>query len=311
MATPHAAPSGDPLVPVPPPNTAPPPAVVPDPNAPPPPAPPPAQDTARDKGRRELASEYDAKAKALGFPDAASMFAALERKDPTVTPNTQPAGAPAGVPAAGAAPAAGQQPAGQPAAGAQPGQQAQPGARPGQQPGADDEIENNRAVPEPLRKKLRDARQEMRNKTAEADRARQAAEERAKGVEMQMEVLKAEQHMREDLIRAGVKDLDYTWFELKKHLEAIKGDEAKLKEFDLKKWADEQRKVRPFLFGEMSVPANSAPATPPPAAPPGPGQVQAGAGDATKVDARTLAPTDMNKRLAAMGLNIKVNHPAR
>jgi hypothetical protein len=349
MATPNAAPQqGDPLVPHVP---IVPPAVVPDPNTAPPPAAPTVQldnedraigaivndqhvavphdafrkikDNARDKGRRETASEFDAKARSLGYPDAAAMFSALERKDPPVTtpanPTTpnQPAGAPAGAPAA-AAPAAGAQPAGQPAgapaagqpaAGAQPGQ---PGAQPGQQ-GAkpDDEPENDRRVPDAVRKRLRQAREDMKSKTAEADRKAQAAEQKAQAAEQQMQVWKAEQGMREDLIRAGVKDLDYTWFDLKKHLESIKGDEEKLKAFEIKTWVEEQRKLRPFLFGETVVPANSAPATPPPAGPPGAGATIAAAGDASKVDARSLPAQDFNKRMAALGITVKANNPGR
>lgn len=149
----------------------------------------------------------------------------------------------------------------------------------------------------------------MRQKTAQADQARQAAEQQAAAYQQQMAVMRTEQTMREDLIRSGVQDLEYVWFECKKHLESIKGDEEKLKTFEVKAWAAEQKKLRPYLFGEQPTPATTGVTTPPPAQPPTPGAVTGQAGDAAKVDARTLSPAEFQKRMKELGIPVQGSAP--
>lgn len=263
------------------------------------------KDTARDKGRREHEAALNARAAALGFATVDAMFAAIEKG--SVMATTVPP-APTTPPAPAAAPAAAPPPA--PAAGAPAGA---PAAAAGQQPpapeGDPNEPENDRRVPDVVRKKLRQAREEMRQKTAQADAARQQAEQQANAYQQQIAVMRTEQTMREDLIRSGVQDLEYVWFECKKHLESIKADEEKLKAFDVKTWSQEQKKLRPYLFGEQPVPATTGVTTPPPAQPPTPGAVTGAAGDAAKVDARNLPPADFQKRMKELGINVQGSAP--
>lgn len=319
---------------------APPPAVAPDPTPPPPPTPTPAQvaalavqlededrangatvtgqhvavphdafrkikDAARDKGRKELEATLNARASALGFPTVEAMLAAIEKGSPVST--TAPPPAPITPPPAAAPAAAVPAAAPPPAPPAAPAAAAPPA---GQPPAAvEEQPEDDRRVPDPVRKKLRQAREEMRNKTAQADAARQQAEATAAAYQQQMSVMRTEQLMREDLIRAGVQDLDYVWFEAKKYLETIKADEEKLKTFDIKVWAQDQRKLRPYLFGEQPIPAATGVTTPPPAQPPTPGAVTGAAGDASKVDARSLSPEEFKKRMNSLGVNVQGSAP--
>lgn len=264
------------------------------------------KNNARDKGRRDAEAALSKRAIALGFPTVEEMFATLEQEStptmttpnvPAITPAPAPAAAPAIIPAAPIAPAPAPAPAAAAPAIAAP-------------PVPPEEPENDRRVPDNVRKKLRAAREDMRTKIAAADQQRTAAESQVETYRQQLAQFEAERSMREDLIRAGVKELDFTWLEMQKHLRALAADktpegEAKLKAFDLKVWADEQRKVRPFLFGEMPVPANTGVPTPPPGAPPGPAAVTSTVAGAGQVDARKLSPAEFKARMAQHGINTR------
>lgn len=267
------------------------------------------KDRAVERGRKAEQAALSKRATALGFATVDEMFAALERNQamaatpPVITPPTPaaPAGAAPTAATPAAAPTLAHDPAVTPPVAAQPGQAAAQLPKPG------DEPENDRRVPEHVRKKLRTAREEMRNATVAAQQAQKVAETQAKASAHQLEVFREEQKMREDMIRSGIRDIDFSFFELKKHLATL--DDEKLKAFELKGWVDDQRKSRPYLFGEQPVPANTGVAQPPPVAPPGPGQIQGAAGDASKVDARNLSPEEFKKRMAGHGIQVGHSHP--
>jgi uncharacterized membrane protein len=168
--------------------------------------------------------------------------------------------------------------------------------------------EDDRRIPDAVRKKLRAAREEMRQKTSAADQQRIAAEAQAATYQAQLAQFQAQQSMREDLIRAGVKELDFSWHLLQQHLGQLAADktpagEAALKAFDLAAWSADLRKARPYLYGEAVVPAQTAAATAGNGAPPvpAPSAVAGAAGDASAVDARTLTPQQLEERYRNIG----------
>lgn len=252
----------------------------------------------------------------LGFDSVEELIAALEAPDDpsdnmpttpaqeTVMPDpATPAAAPSGTQATPAA----APPAPSPAAvvaGAQPG--VAPGAQPGGHPSEDPP--EDRALPESVRRRLRLARQEMKQKTTAAEAAAQAAAAKLTTYEAQIAQMQAEENLKLDLVRAGMQDLDFGWHALKQHLSELGKDKTpegleKLRAFDAKAWAADQRRTRPYLFGEQNVPANTGAPTGAPPPVPGAGPVAAAAGGAGAFDARTATPAEYQKRMAALGVS--------
>lgn len=256
------------------------------------------KDKAADRARAKAQAEFAERAKTLGFASVDDMFAALERKEinPVTTPNQNPPGtnplitppagaAPAGAPPAAAPPPAQQPPAGQPPAGDPP----------------DGDPENDRRYSAAQRAKLRQAREDMKGKVSAAEQARLAAEEAVKAKDLEMATWRAEQTMREDMIRAGCTEVDFTFAKLREHLaqltaEAAKSPEAKekLEKFDLKAWLEERRKAQPFLFSTVVQPANTgnSPAGGDPPGAPDPASAAARAAGGAKKDAKSMTPAE-------------------
>lgn len=250
------------------------------------------KDKAAERGRAKALAEMTERATALGFSSVDEMFAALERSKETApvttpanpnTPNTPPTTTTTPPAAATPAPAATPPPAAAPPAAAMAAAAA-----------GDETPENDRRYSPEQRRRLKQAREEMQATVAQERRAREAAEAQIKAKDAELSTWRAEQGMREDLIRAGCVELDFTFSKLREHLASIKDDEAKLKEFDLAKWAEEQRKAKPFLFGAQVVPATTG--NPPGAgnAPPAPNPADAtkhAAGGQAK-NAKDMSPAE-------------------
>lgn len=279
------------------------------------------------------------RALALGFTSLADVLDALEEVDPggdtdpkekpmttpaaPGTPTTPPGAAPSpsgAAPAPGATPIAPPAPAPAPIAPptfTPPAPVPAPTPAPPAPAASVAELENDRKLSDAQRKKLRAAREDMTARTTAAEQARIAAEQQAATYQAQLEQFRAQQSMREDMIRDGVKELDFSWHLLQQHLAGLAADktpegEAKLKAFDLKAWCAELRKTRPYVFGEAVVPATTG-ATPPGGAPPaapGPGAVAGAVGDASAVDARTLTPQQLEERYRSLGPAVRGAGPA-
>lgn len=271
------------------------------------------KDRAADAGRKALEAKYAERASKLGFKSVDEMFAALEQETTMTTPADPNAPITLVTTAAPAtAPVVAPPPVIPAAATAKPVTAAQP---PAGQPPAGEHPEDDRRVPENVRKRLRAAREEFRNKTAAAEAAQRASEERFAGVQREMEVLRAEQTMREDMIRGGVRDVDYAFFEMKRHLAELAKDttpegKEKFSKFDAKAWTAELRKTRPYLFGEQPTPANTGVVQPPPAAP-SPSNVQGGAAAGGVVDARKMSPQEFSEHMRKRGINSGTSYPPR
>lgn len=256
------------------------------------------KDKAADRARTKVHAEFAERAKTLGFASVDDMFAALERKEinPVTTPgqNPPPGTNPLITPPAGASPA-----------GAPPPPAAAPPAAPPQQPPAGEppggDEENDRRYSAAQRAKLRQARLDMQGKVSAADQARIAAEEAVKAKDLEMATWRAEQTMREDMIRAGCTEVDFTFAKLREHLaklteEAKKSPEAKekLEKFDLAAWLEERRKAQPFLFSTVVQPANTgnSPAGGDPPGAPNPGDAAARAAGGAKKDAKSMTSAE-------------------
>ena len=249
------------------------------------------KDKAAERARTKAHAEIAERAKTLGFASVDDMFAALERKEtnPVTTPNQNPPTTPPTTPPAGAAPAATPPPAAPP-----PAQQPPAGDPPG-----GEELENDRRYSAAQRAKLRQARADMAGKVTAAEQARLAAEEAVKAKDLEMATWRAEQTMREDMIRAGCTEVDFTFSKLREHLAKLGEDKTpegieKLKTFDLKAWLDERRKAQPFLFSTTVQPANTGnpPAGGDPPPPPNPGDASQRAAGGAKKDAKSMTPAE-------------------
>lgn len=187
-----------------------------------------------------------------------------------------------------------------------------------------DDIANDRKLPPAVRDKWRKYRDEMNGKlTAEQQRAQQH-ETQSKAYKADIDRMQAEESMKIELVRAGVRELDYAWFEWKKHLKAMSADEtpegkaafAELSKQGLagvQAWATAQRASRPFLFGEMQVPATTGAVTGMPPAPPVPGAagVSGTTAAAGAFNGRAASADEFNKRMQAMGVNYTGARPPR
>lgn len=160
----------------------------------------------------------------------------------------------------------------------------------------------DRSLPAATREKLRAEREaaELAKTRAEADT--KTAREALAAKDLEIAALAESQRLREGLIIAGAADVDYTYTLLQRHLKSIEKDEAKLKEFDLAKWAAETKAAKPFLFGASIAPANTGGAGGAPPVP-GPGVIAAGAGAGGARDFRTMTDAE---RKAALPPGIKL-----
>ncbi len=134
-------------------------------------------------------------------------------------------------------------------------------------------------------------------------------ERRRRDLQAALDAKDAEMGLREELYRAGVKDVDYTLRLLTRQLEGKTQEE--IAKFDRNAFYTTLRTDKPYLFGETVVPANTgtdastkttgqpgaAPATP------APGSVAVTEADKTKFDARTAKPEEVQARLRSLGLN--------
>jgi len=274
----------------------------------------------RDKYRNQLS----ARAASLGFTDVDDLIAALEEigqtvdapppKGPNMTttatpPSPQPPAS--GTPTPGAPPAAGAAPApvSTPPIATPPGA---PGI--GAAPQSDD-IPEERRLPDHVRQRLKRAREEMRQKATAAEAAAAAATQQAQTYQQQIEVMRAEESLKMELVRSGVQDYDYAWAQFLKHKNELLADKSpegieRLKKFTanpaagIKEWADEQRRTRPYLFGEQPIPANTgAPiGTQPPR--PGTPQVTGSTAAAGAFNALSASPSEYRKRMQDLGIDV-------
>jgi hypothetical protein len=245
---------------------------------------------------------YADRAKAIGYTSFDDLFAALEQHsreydatqgDPTMTQTATPP-APAGAPAVAAAPAQAQQP-------------GRPAAAPG------DDLITNRALPEATRRRIAAFRSELTNKLTETERAKADAEAQLAAIKQQVDVMKAEEQMKLDLVRSGIgpKHFEFAWYQLKQKIAEMAKDPSpeakdKLAKFDVTSWAAEQRQASPFLFGEQVVPATTgATGGAPQPAPMTGGAVAGQTGAAGSFDARSANATDFAKRMRDMGIDYK------
>lgn len=244
------------------------------------------KDKAQQRGRDQAQAEL---AKKLGFESVEAMLTAIDRKE--ITMSTPAAPGSTTPPASGTPGAPAVTP---PAVVATPPATPPPATPPGEDPSAP---ENDRRYSAEQRRKLRQAREDMQAKVAAKDAELAAAKTLAESHAQQLEVFKAEQGMRDELIRTGCADIDYTFHQLRAHLAELAKDKSpegdkKLKEFNIKTWADEIRKARPYLFGAVNQPANTGNPPTPPATPPGPGDAAAAAAGGAKKDARNMTKAE-------------------
>lgn len=150
-----------------------------------------------------------------------------------------------------------------------------------------------------------------------------ASEAKASQFEQQYTAAKAdydravvEQDLKVELARAGIRDMDYAWFQLKKHMDTMARDTSpegveRFKQFadggiqSVRAWAEEQRTNTPYIFGEMPVPATTGAirgTAPPPTVPGAPG-ISATAAQAGSFDATTASKEAFEERMRQLGIN--------
>lgn len=269
---------------------------------------------------------YDARATAAGYPTVESLIAAavadLEEAGrvvdngltPQETPHMEPTTPPSSPPPAVTPPA-------QPAVAAPP-QVPRAAAPPAQAVTPPVDPTNDRALPEHQRRRLQKYREEQALAATTARAESEQYKTQVTGYQAQIAQMEAETSMQVALARTGISDMEFAWFEFRKHIKTLTADKSpegveKLKAFSAdpssgaKAWADEQRKTRPYLFGEMGVPANTGAPTGLPPAPAVPGatgvaNLTAGAGT---FDGRTASAGDFEKKMAAMGINYRGASP--
>lgn len=217
----------------------------------------------------------------------------------TTSPPAAAAATPA--PVAAPAPAAGQ--ASPPPAAPFP---PQPIATPPAQP-IDDPI-NDRRLPDATRRRLNKLRDDMR---ARADAAEQQATQHQQQVTTLQSQIKAAQEgekLKIAMVRSGVQEVDFAWHILSAELTAMRDSQdpavkEQLAKFDMSTWCANLKATRPYLFGQMPVPATSPgqPHAPAPA-PQTPGAVAGAAAAAGAVDLRKATPEQMRQRMAELGV---------
>jgi hypothetical protein len=240
--------------------------------------------------------------------------------DPVTQTTTAQPGAPAAAPSApaGAAPPAARPPAAAKPAPAAPGTRPAQTTRPAGAPTASqaDDLANDRTLSPAARAKWAKYRDDMTGKLT-------AAEQRAKQMEEQYTSTKAdydravvEQDLKVELARAGIRDMDYAWFQLKKHMDSMARDTTpegveRFRQFaeggvsSVRAWAEEQRAATPYIFGEMPVPATTGAVrgtAPPPTVPGAPG-VSAATARAGSFDGMNASKEDFEARMRELGIN--------
>lgn len=287
-------------------------------------------DHAAERGAAEVESKVQLRLAALGFKSIDALIQSAEdsARAPAATPPVQepivsdipgqPA-APAPTPIA-AAPAP--VPAPTPIA---PPQSATPNAQPGAQAGAPPApgqpgSETDRTLPEHIRRRLANQRAQYESRTSQLTQQYTTEQARAQQLEQTNVALQEEMKLKLELSKLGVTDLDFAWYSLSQHLKALAADKSpegvkKLAEFQAAAWAEEQRKTRPFIFGQMPVAANTGavgmPGAQPAPAQPGAPQVTAAAAGTGAFDARTATPADFEKRMRERGMSYAGSKPFR
>lgn len=272
--------------------------------------------TAGDAARREFETTLQTRLGKLGFTDLADLLqqveAEIEQQAQEITMATP--GVPAATPAAPATPAAAIT---QPAAVAPPAATAPLTAPPpaaGAQPtpaqvaaAAADDPANDRRLPENLRKRVAQFRDQMRTRAETAETQARTHQERVTVLEGQLQAARAEEALKIQMVQSGVKEIDFAWHQLSNELARLKADPSpeakeKLKNFDVASWAAELRKTRPYLFGEQVVPATSPGPGSPAGAAPTPAAVTGQVTEAGQVDARTMDPKAFRARMDQLGV---------
>ena len=223
---------------------------------------------ARERGRNEgahMAQEaIEAAAKSAGFNSVEDAFAAL------ASLKTQPAPQ-AHIP----------QPTHSPAANAGEAQQAVPS-------------NHDRAQLDAMQK-------EWEAKMADYQRDIAQAQARASELEEALTAKDAEIAIRDTLAKAGILDTDYAATLLARELASMEDDA--LATFSDADWVEQQRKDRPYLFGQgpTKVPATTGVSEGTGA--PSPEQVAQATAGAGQFDARQAKPQEFAERLRALGLS--------
>jgi hypothetical protein len=231
------------------------------------------KDKERRRGREDALKELDGAAQAAGFRDAASAFEAIRGM--------------------GGAPAPQPQPAPQRRQEARPGQSPEapvPPAQPGKHGSRKD-----------WERYERQRQQFERDRASYRDRVAKATQ-RNRDLQRQIDAQQAEMALRESAVACGVKDVDYSMRLLTRHLEGK--SEAEIDAFDEKKFFEELRASKPYLFGETVTPANTGNGgAAPGGSAPQPGATTTAATTTAQVDARKMSREEFQNRLKKMGLN--------
>lgn len=223
---------------------------------------------ARERGKREAMGLLEEQAKAAGFSSLADAFQAMA--------DSKKVAAAAPTPAA---------------------QEAKPAAAPSKN------------------QDLRWQRELDRREKAlqEAQRKLRLEEKRRKEIQRTMDQREVEQTIREQAILAGIHDVDFAVElarrEARQIVDSVPADkvEEALRQFDERKFFNDLRGKRPYLFGEKVVQAttgtgiDAAAAGTPPA--PTPAKVTDTAAKSDQVDARKMSRDEFTTRLQALGLN--------
>lgn len=226
------------------------------------------KEEARARGRQQALSELDTAAKAVGFAshsDALKALAELNKKPPAPPAAPQP------------------KPEGAPAMSTKPVNQPKP-------------TDTERQRMDSLR--LADERSQMRKQW-------RAEERRRRELEQQLDAKEAEMALREELYRAGVRDVDYALRLLTRELEGK--SEEEIAAYNRVDFYSGLKKDKPYLFGETVAPATTGtsgakqdgvqPITP------APGGAAAEEAGKQVFDARSAKPQAVADRLRALGLN--------
>lgn len=203
-------------------------------------------------------------------------------------------------------PAAGSQPAVTPPLTAAPPVGAQPTPAQVAAAAADDPA-NDRRLPENLRKRVAQFRDQMRGRAEAAETQARTHGERVTALEGQLQAQIAAEGMKIQMVQAGVKEIEFAWHQLSLELARLKADPSpeakeKLKTFDVSVWAAELRKTKPYLFGEQVVPATSPAPGAPAGAAPTPAAVTGSVAGAGAFDARTADPKAFAARMNELGI---------
>jgi hypothetical protein len=114
--------------------------------------------------------------------------------------------------------------------------------------------------------------------------------------------------LREIAVSKGVKDIDYAVRLLTRHLEGMSEEEiAKLdggKAFDEGKFFEGLRTTNPYLFAEVTKPANTGTGAGNAPPPPKPGAAAAAQQQGNQVDAKKMSREEFQEHLRKRGLSV-------